>query len=63
MGPSMESDVIWSFTMLYPELLTAAIPNCGGGDPSMADTLKYISIWAFLEIRIQSFHSAQFHSI
>jgi predicted peptidase len=33
--------------MRYPELVAAAVPICGAGDPAMAETLKNIPIWAF----------------
>ncbi|MGD7651876.1 MAG: GDSL-type esterase/lipase family protein [Verrucomicrobiales bacterium] len=47
MGPSMGGYATWSFAMRYPELVAAAVPICGAGDPSMADTLKDMPIWAF----------------
>ncbi len=47
MGPSMGGYATWSFAMRYPELVAAAVPVCGAGDPAMADTLKMIPIWAF----------------
>ena len=33
--------------MRYPELVAATVACCGAGDPSMADQLKDIPIWAF----------------
>ena len=47
MGCSMGGYGTWYFTMRYPELVAAAVPVCGGGDPSMAKKLKDIPIWAF----------------
>jgi len=47
MGASMGSYGVWNFVTRYPELIAAAIPICGGGDPSMARILKDIPIWAF----------------
>jgi predicted peptidase len=47
MGCSMGGYGTWYFTMRYPELVAAAIPVCGGGDPAMAKKLKDIPIWAF----------------
>ncbi|OIQ95978.1 phospholipase/carboxylesterase [mine drainage metagenome] len=31
----------------YPNLFAAAVPVCGGGDISMASTIKHIPIWIF----------------
>jgi predicted peptidase len=47
MGCSMGGYAAWSFTMRYPDLVAAAVPICGAGDPSMAPTLKDTPIWAF----------------
>lgn len=47
MGPSMGGYGTWNFVMRYPELIAAAVPICGAGDPSMAETIKDIPIWAF----------------
>jgi predicted peptidase len=33
--------------MRYPQFVAAAVPVCGAGDPSMANVLKSIPIWAF----------------
>ena len=33
--------------MRYPDLITAAVPVCGGADPSMAQSLKEIPVWSF----------------
>jgi predicted peptidase len=47
MGASMGGYGAWYFTMRYPGLVAAAVPICGGGDPSMAESLQDIPIWAF----------------
>lgn len=47
MGASMGGYGAWNFVMRYPDLVAAAVPVCGAGDPSMANALKSIPIWAF----------------
>lgn len=47
MGASMGGFATWDFVTRYPDLVAGAVPICGGGDPSMAKTLKGIPIWAF----------------
>lgn len=47
MGVSMGGYGAWNFVMNYPEIIAAVIPICGGGDPSMANKIKKIPIWAF----------------
>jgi len=47
MGASMGGYGTWNFVMRYPELVAAAVPMCGAGDPVMAGTIKNIPIWAF----------------
>ncbi|MEI6072679.1 MAG: prolyl oligopeptidase family serine peptidase [Verrucomicrobiae bacterium] len=47
MGASMGGYGTWNFVMRYPELVAAAVPVCGAGDPSMAQTINRIPIWAF----------------
>jgi predicted peptidase len=47
MGASMGGYGTWNFIMRYPELVAAAVPVCGAGDPAKAETLKDIPIWAF----------------
>ena len=46
-GLSMGGYGVWNFIMRYPELVAAAVPCCGAGDPSMAYKLKDLPIWAF----------------
>ncbi len=31
----------------YPDLFAAAVPVCGGGDPSKSETISHIPIWIF----------------
>ena len=47
MGASMGGYGTWGFIMDNPELVAAAVPICGAGDPSRAATIKHIPIWAF----------------
>lgn len=47
MGCSMGGYGTWNFVMHYPELIAAAVPICGAGDPSMAKEIKHLPIWAF----------------
>jgi predicted peptidase len=47
MGCSMGGYATWNFVMRYPRLITAAVPICGAGDPSMAKEIKHLPIWAF----------------
>ena len=46
-GFSMGGFAAWSFAAENPELLIAAIPIAGGGDPRSADQLRGVPIWAF----------------
>lgn len=46
-GASMGGYATWNFVMRYPELVAAAVPYCGAGDPSRAANLIDIPIWAF----------------
>jgi len=47
MGCSMGGYGTWNFVMHYPELVAAAVPICGAGDPAMAKEIKDLPIWAF----------------
>ena len=47
MGMSMGGYATWNFVMRYPKLVAAAVPICGAGDPSMAEEISNIPIWAF----------------
>jgi predicted peptidase len=46
-GLSMGGYGTWDLLSRKPELLAAAIPICGGGDPKYAAKLKNIPIWVF----------------
>ena len=46
-GQSMGGWGTWSIITRYPERFAAAVPICGGGDPSQAAKAKDIPIWAF----------------
>jgi predicted peptidase len=46
-GQSMGGFGTWYFITTRPDLFAAAIPLCGGGDPSRANAIKSIPIWAF----------------
>nr|WKN35239.1 prolyl oligopeptidase family serine peptidase [Tunicatimonas sp. TK19036] len=37
----------WHFIGLRPDIFAAAIPVCGGGDPSLAHNMTDVSVWAF----------------
>lgn len=37
----------WEFIQAYPELVAAAAPVCGCGNPAQADKLTDIPVWAF----------------
>ncbi|MFA5043316.1 MAG: dienelactone hydrolase family protein [Kiritimatiellia bacterium] len=47
MGASMGGYGAWDFVMRCPELVAAAVPVCGGGDPAMAHVIREVPIWAF----------------
>lgn len=46
-GESMGGYGAWYFAATYPDVVAAAAAVCGAGDPSTAETLKNIPIWAF----------------
>lgn len=46
-GLSMGGYGTWEFTQRWPELVAAAAPVCGGGDPAQAERIKKIPLWAF----------------
>jgi predicted peptidase len=37
----------WNFICTRPDMFAAAIPVCGGGDPSSASKAVHVAIWAF----------------
>lgn len=47
MGASMGGYGTWDFVMQHPDLVAAAVPICGGGDPAMAQAIKDVPLWAF----------------
>jgi predicted peptidase len=47
MGISMGGFGTWDAIIRRPDLFAAAIPICGGGDPSAAEKIKHIAVWAF----------------
>ena len=46
-GYSMGGGGTWEFAQSYPELIDAAAPVCGCGDPAEAEKLKDVPVWAF----------------
>ena len=46
-GLSMGGYGTWDLLARYPKRFAAALPICGGGDPSKAATIKNVPIWAF----------------
>jgi len=45
-GLSMGGYGAWDIVTRHPDMFAAAIPMCGGGDPSKVSVLKDIPIWA-----------------
>ena len=46
-GLSMGGYGTWALATKRPDLFAAAVPICGGGDPSTASLLKNLPIWVF----------------
>ena len=46
-GQSMGGYGTWDALVRKPDLWAAAVPICGGGDPSKADLIKAIPVWAW----------------
>jgi predicted peptidase len=46
-GLSMGGYATWDLLGLAPDRIAAAIPICGGGDPTLAVRFKNVPIWAF----------------
>ena len=46
-GLSMGGHATWELATRHPERYSAIIPVCGRGDPSQADRLRDLPIWAF----------------
>lgn len=47
MGESLGGYGSWHFIAMHPQLFAAAVPICGGGDPTLANTFADIPVWAF----------------
>lgn len=47
MGESLGGYGSWHFIAMYPQLFAAAVPICGGGDPTLANTFADTPVWAF----------------
>jgi predicted peptidase len=46
-GLSMGGFGTWGSIVAKPDLFAAAVPICGGGDPSQLESIKTIPIWVF----------------
>jgi predicted peptidase len=46
-GLSMGGYATWDLLGRVPDKIAAALPICGGGDPSLAGRFKSIPVWAF----------------
>ena len=46
-GLSMGGYGSWGLAYTYPDLLAAAVPICGGGEPEKAPLMKEIPTWVF----------------
>jgi predicted peptidase len=46
-GLSMGGFGTWDLLMRYPDTFAAAMPVCGGGDPTQAPRIKRVPVWAF----------------
>jgi predicted peptidase len=47
MGLSMGGFGTWDAILREPKRFAAAVPICGGGDPSKAESIKSVPVWAF----------------
>ncbi len=47
MGESLGGYGSWHFITMHPQLFAAAVPICGGGNPTLAATIANIPVWAF----------------
>ena len=43
----MGGDGSWHFIITRPQMFAAAIPICGGADPSLGKSIAHIPVWAF----------------
>ncbi len=46
-GYSMGGYGTWHFICARPEMFAAAVPTCGGGNPTYADKIIAVPVWAF----------------
>ena len=46
-GQSMGGFGTWDIILRYPDTFAAAIPICGGGDPTEAKRITRLPVWAF----------------
>lgn len=46
-GISMGGYATWSILKDYPKLMAAAVPICGGGDPTTVSNFRKVPIWTF----------------
>ncbi len=46
-GMSMGGYATWDLLARHSDIFAAAVPICGGGDPSLARRLKDVAVWAF----------------
>lgn len=37
----------WALAQDYPDKFAAIVPICGGGDPTKAESIRSLPIWAF----------------
>lgn len=47
MGESLGGYGSWHFISTQPKMFAAAIPICGGGDPTLANRIVEVPVWAF----------------
>ena len=47
LGTSMGGYATWEILARYPGMFAAAMPMCGGGDPSRAKQIAMTPVWAF----------------
>jgi predicted peptidase len=47
MGESLGGYGTWHFIATRPAMFAAAVPICGGGDPSLANSIVNVPVWAF----------------
>jgi predicted peptidase len=46
-GQSLGGYGTWNFITRHPDVFAAAVPLCGGGDPSRVSVARALPIWAF----------------